>query len=274
MVLLVKLDKVLIMIKAFYIILILYFAILLFLFVFQRSLIYFPTSFEEFYRHNSGPFEQVSVTSDDGLVINSWIAKGEPWKKTFVFFHGNAGNAEHRIPMMKVLTDKGHTVVLAEYRGYADNPGSPTEKLIISDAEKLMDYIIKLGTPEQDIIMMGRSLGTGPAINLAAKYNVPALILISPYTSLIDIAANTYPYFPVRLLMRDKFDSKSIIGNLKSPILMFHGESDRIIPLKFGKSLFEFAPEPKEFIALPLADHNNLDMNAINIKILDFIIDS
>ncbi len=262
------------MIKAFYIILIIYCALLLLLFIFQRSLIYFPTRFEEFYRDNSGPFERISVTSGDGITINSWITKGEPDKKTFVFFHGNAGNAEHRIPMMKVLTAAGHTVVLAEYRGYADNPGKPTESTLVSDAETLMAYLISLGTQQQDIILMGRSLGTGIATNLATKYDIAALILIAPYTSLVDIAANTYPYFPVRLLMKDKFDSKAIIGNVTSPILMLHGEMDTIIPLKFGKTLFESAPEPKKFITIPQADHNNLDMNAINRIVLEFIIDN
>lgn len=261
------------MIKAFYIILIIYCLLLLLLFIFQRNLIYFPTRFEEFYRDNSGPFERISITSSDGITINSWIAKGEPDKKTFVFFHGNAGNAEHRIPMMNVLTDAGHTVVLAEYRGYANNPGNPTERTLISDAETLMDYLIRQGTQEQGIILMGRSLGTGIATRLATKYDIATLILIAPYTSLVDIAADTYPYFPVRLLMKDKFDNKAIIKNVKSPIFMFHGEMDTIIPLKFGKTLFESAPEPKKFITTPQADHNNLDMNAINKNILEFIID-
>lgn len=262
------------MIKILFIIPVVYFALLLLLFIFQRSLIYFPTPLNDYDLQNSAPYEQFSIVSEDGLILKSWIAKGDADKKTFVFFHGNAGNAVDRIPMLKVLTDTGHSVVLAEYRGYADNPGSPSEKAIISDAEKLMSTLLEIELVEQDIVLMGRSLGTGVAVNLATKFDVSALILISPYSNLVDLAANTYPYFPVRLLMQDRFDSQSIIKNVTVPIFMFHGENDRIIPIEFGRSLFKEAPEPKYFNVIPAAGHNNLDMNAVNSEIVNFIVDN
>ncbi len=250
-----------------------YLVLLLLLFIFQRSLMYFPAPLDDFQRQHHLPFEEISIMSEDGLEIKSWIAKKEPDKKTIVFFHGNAGNAAHRIPMLKEFFRAGHTVVLAEYRGYGDNPGKPSENGIISDAERLMEYVIAQGTAVEDIVLMGRSLGTGPSTNLATKYDVAALILVSPFSSFPDVAASTYPYFPVRFLMKDKFDSKSIIKNIKAPVLMFHGEFDRIIPLHFGEALFEAANEPKQFERILMRGHNNLDMEAINNKILEFILD-
>ena len=259
------------MLKIIYAVIIIYFLLLALLFVFQRNMMYYPSALTEFQKSNSGSFNQILIEASDGLIIKSWIAYGEADKKTFVFFHGNAGNAADRFPMLKPLEDAGHTVVLAEYRGFGDNPGYPNETDIISDAEKLLDFLTGTGISENDIILMGRSLGTGIATNLATKYNVSALALISPYSSFPDVGANAYPIFPVRLLMRDQFDSKSIIDRVSSPIIMFHGDSDSIIPIRFGEDLFDAANEPKTFRTLTNYGHNNLDMNKINSDILNFI---
>ncbi len=262
------------MLKILMIVPAIYLVLLVLLFLFQRGLIYFPAPLDDFQKRYHLPYEQISIPSEDGLEIKSWITSGDPDKKTFLFFHGNAGNAAHRIPMLKELYQAGHTVVLAEYRGYGDNPGKPTEMDIISDAERLMDHLISEGTSEQDIVLMGRSLGTGPATNLATKYDVAALVLVSPYSSFPDVAASTYPYFPVRTLMHDKFDSKSIIKEVKAPKLMFHGEFDRILPLEFGLALYEVAEGEKHFERILMRGHNNLDMQKINNAILKFILDN
>lgn len=252
---------------------IIYLAVLFLLFIFQRSLIYFPAPADQLPESFYHPFEKIYIPSHDGLEIKSWIAKGNPEKKTIVFFHGNAGNATQRMAMMNVLIDAGYTVVLAEYRGYDDNPGKPSEQNIKSDADKLIEYLLKNETAEKDIVLMGRSLGTGAATYLASKFDVHALVLISPYTSLPDIAASTYPVFPVRLLMHDKFDNKNIIGDVTAPIIMFHGDNDRIIPIRFAQRLFEAAGKTKQFHRLPNSGHNDLDMNSINEKIIEFILD-
>ncbi|VAX04457.1 Bem46 protein [hydrothermal vent metagenome] len=217
---------------------------------------------------NSAPFTILEIRTNDGLSLRSWQSKGDPEKKTFIFFHGNAGNAADRMPTMEVLLQAGHSVVLAEYRGYGGNPGKPSEDKLIMDARLLMDEIIKQGVNEQDIILMGRSLGTGVATFLATEYDVAALILISAYSSLPEIAAEYYPFFPVSLLMRDRFNNLDRIKNITAPLLIFHGEMDRIIPLLYGLKVYDAAQVKKEFIRLPGLGHNNLDMDQINLHVL------
>lgn len=259
------------MLKILYTFIAIYLALLVMLFLFQRRMIYFPTTLSDHQLAGTSPFELIEVPGTDGLVIKSWRFMGDPTKKTFIFFHGNAGNAADRMPMMRVLVEAGHSVVLAEYRGYGNNPGKPTEKDIISDGEKLVEHITSEGISEQDIIIMGRSLGTGAATQLSVKYDIAALILISPFSSLADVASEIYPYFPVSLLMRDRFNSAEAISKTNTPIIMFHGELDATVPIKFGRKLFETAPEPKQFIPVPLYGHNDLNMDQINREVLKII---
>ena len=257
------------MLKIIYILVTLYVALLALMFVFQRKLLYFPTPLSEYQLASSAPFTTLDIRTNDGLSLRSWQSRGDPEKKTFVFFHGNAGNAADRMPMMEILLKAGHSVVLAEYRGYGGNPGKPSEDKLIMDARLLMDEIIKQGVKSRDIILMGRSLGSGVATFLATEYDVAALILISPYSSLPEIAAEHYPLFPVSLLMRDRFDNMDKIGKITSPLLVFHGETDRIIPLPYGLKVYDAAEGDKEFIRLPGQGHNDLNMDQINRHILE-----
>jgi pimeloyl-ACP methyl ester carboxylesterase len=211
------------MLKILYTIIVCYAAVLAFLYFYQRNMLYFPTPLTAEQISNHDPYTSLGVQSKDGLILRSWQADGDKDKKTFVFFHGNAGNAANRIPMMKILMQAGHPIVLAEYRGYGNNSGSPSEEALISDAHLLIDKLKLGGLVEEDMIFMGRSLGTGVATQLASLYNCAALILVSPYSSLTDVASGHYPYFPVTFLMKDKFNSAEIIKNVTAPILMFHG---------------------------------------------------
>tara|TARA_R110002096_G_scaffold426421_1_gene636131 strand:+ start:18921 stop:19712 length:792 start_codon:yes stop_codon:yes gene_type:complete len=259
------------LLKIFYIAAAIYLILLLLLFIFQRSMIYFPSPDAQRLISRHPEFSPIEIVSHDGLVIKSWKSIGYPDKKTFILFHGNAGNAADRMPMMRVLIAAGHSVILAEYRGYGSNPGKPNENDIMSDNKILVDKIIAGGVAEQDIIFMGRSLGSGIATQLATEYDTAALILISAYSSLPDVAGDIYPYFPVSLLMRDRFDSLSIISGVKAPIYMFHGERDQIIPIKFGRKLFEAALGDKRFRSIPLHGHNDLNMDHINSEILELL---
>lgn len=257
------------MIKILYFLISSYFFMLIILFIFQRNLTYFPTPLSQQQLLASGPFEKIEITSHDGLPVKSWIANGDPRKETFVFFHGNAGNAMDRMPMLRGLIDKGHTVVLAEYRGYGDNAGRPTEKDNILDGTALIDHLLSNGLEEKDIILIGRSLGSGIASQLAAKYDISALVLISSFSSMLDLARDKYPLFPIKFLMKDHYDSIGIIDQIGAPILFFHGENDTIIPISFGRALFEAAGKEKAFFPIKQQGHNDLDMDTINSVILN-----
>ncbi|MGD0383832.1 MAG: alpha/beta hydrolase, partial [Thermoguttaceae bacterium] len=111
---------------------------------------------------------------------------------------------------------------------------------------------------EKDIVVMGESLGGAVAVDLAAKDGAKGLVLISTFTSLPDAAAYHYPIFPVRLLMRTRLDAIGQIANYKGPLLDMHGQSDTIVPIKFGRRLFDAANQPKQLLVFPHHDHNDL----------------
>jgi fermentation-respiration switch protein FrsA (DUF1100 family) len=161
-------------------------------------------------------------------------------------------------------------VFIFDYRGYGENAGSPTEEALSADAQSVWEY----ATDERKIapdrfILYGESLGGGVAVRLASELSEAgtppgALILRSTFTSLVDMGSHHYPWLPVRLVMVDRFPSAERIPAVTCPILQIHGARDTIIPIKFGRRLFETAPEasatgiPKRFVELPKADHNDV----------------
>jgi len=156
------------------------------------------------------------------------------------------------------------------FRGYAGSSGEPTEQGLLLDAEAAYAFV---GSryPKERIVLWGFSLGTGPAVMMAAKHPVAKLVLEAPYTSTVDIAAAIFPFVPVRLLMKDQFRSDLHIGKIAAPLLVMHGEHDQAIAFRFGKTLFAMAPEPKKFVAFPLGIHENLDRYGATGVVRDFI---
>lgn len=247
-----------------------YFGLLLLLYIFQRSLLYYPTDITHSAYSPDNPFEQFTSATHDGFALSHWKYAGIKDQKTIVFFHGNAGNAADRIPMMMRPIQEGYNIILAEYRGYGGNEGKPNEKDIITDSELLIQQLINEGLDEQNIILMGRSLGSGVAVQMATRFNISLLALISPYTKIPDVAASSYPFFPVRMLLKDTYNSEGFIKDLNIPILIFHGEADSLIPISLGRKLSE-QNNNAIFTALPNYGHNNLNMDEINDKIDQFL---
>ena len=132
------------------------------------------------------------------------------------------------------------------YRGYGGSTGSPTEQGLITDANTAYDWLIAKGVAPQNIALLGESLGSGVAVQIAAQKQVGAVALNAPYTSTADVAARIYWWLPVRVLMQDQYKSIDFIADVKAPLLVVHGDQDILIPLEFGKRLFAAANEPKE----------------------------
>jgi fermentation-respiration switch protein FrsA (DUF1100 family) len=147
---------------------------------------------------------------------------------------------------------------MLEYRGYGGNPGSPREAGLIADAEAALEFLDSAGIPRNRLVIYGESLGTGVAVQLAARNRVAAVILESPYTSIAAAAQYHYPFIPAVLLVWDRFDSLSRIRAVEAPVLVMHGEADRIVPVRFGRALFAAASEPKEGWFVPGAGHDDL----------------
>ena len=161
---------------------------------------------------------------------------------------------------------------LASYRGYGGNAGKPSEQGFYQDARAWLQKLQELGLSQDNIILYGESIGTGVAVQMATEFpDVKALILESPYTSLPDVAAGTYFFIPVHLLMKDKFDSYAKIKNVKVPLMIIQGLSDRVIRPKFGQKLFDAANEPKDILKLDGYGHNDLPTGVIAEKTRAFI---
>ncbi len=187
-----------------------------------------------------------TLTTPDGEKIRVWYAPAAEGKPTILYFHGNAGEIGDRPLRFNYYHSRGLGVAYVSYRGYGGSTGSPTESGLITDANTVYDWLIAKGVAPAGIALLGESLGSGVAVQLAAQKQVGAVALNAPYTSTADVAARIYWWLPVRLLMKDQFKSIDFISKVKAPLLFVHGDRDILIPLEFGKRLFAAANEPKE----------------------------
>lgn len=255
-----------------------YVAVVVLMYVFQRNVLYYPHAPKPTQAESGVPeMKEITFTTADGLDLFAWHAESkDSAKPTVVLFHGNAGSLGGRGFKARVFLDQGYGVMLVEYRGYSDNPGSPTEEGIYADARGAMAYLATQGVHPQSVVLYGESLGTGVATAIAAESAaagepVAAVILEAPFTSTVDAGVAHYPFLPVRLLMKDRFDSSSRITYIQSPLFIVHGEDDWTVPFKLGRKLFDQAVEPKEALWIPGAGHNDLFDFGTGPAVLDFL---
>jgi len=187
-----------------------------------------------------------TLTTSDGERIVVWYAPAAEGKPTVLYFHGNAGEIGDRPLRFNYYHSRGLGVAYVSYRGYGGSTGSPTEQGLIMDANTAYDWLIAKGVAPQNVALLGESLGSGVAIQIAARKQVGAIALNAPYTSTADVAARIYWWLPVHRLMKDQFRSIDFIAKVKVPLLVIHGDQDILIPIEFGKKLFAAANEPKE----------------------------
>ena len=253
---------------------IVYAALLLFLFFVQRDLMYpaGTTPPDAGSAGFAGLVETVQLTTADGLRLLSWYrAPRTATSPVVIYFHGNGGTIAHRGPAVRPFIDAGYCVLLLEYRGYGGDPGSPTEEGLYADGRAALGFVDAEGIPVGRQILYGESLGTGVAVQMAHERGAGALVLASPYTSIADVAQPRFPFVPVRLLLRDRFESDEKIGALRMPIMVLHGKRDDTIPVDLGIALYEMAPEPKAIELVPKAGHNNLNRFGVAVAILGFL---
>jgi fermentation-respiration switch protein FrsA (DUF1100 family) len=227
---------------------------------FEEALIFFPARFPEGDWQPPGlPFEDAWFQSADGTRLHGWYVPHEQPRAVVLFCHGNAGNISHRADMLRVLHDLvGVSVLAFDYRGYGRSEGKPNEAGILADARAARAWLAqRAGIGQNEIVLMGRSLGGAVAIDLAANDGARALVVESSFTSIPDVAAYHYPWLPVRWAMRTRLDSLGKITAYRGPLLQSHGTADTIIPYRLGCRLFEAANQPKQFITLPDLDHND-----------------
>ena len=162
-----------------------------------------------------------------------------------LYFHGNAQAVQARWERAKLFTEEGFGIFMLSYRGFGGSSGKPTEAGLMLDAQAAYDFLVSQGFTSSQMVYWGESLGSGVAVQLAARHEPAAMVLEAPFTSAADVARRSYWFLPVGLLMKDQFKSIDHIGNVKAPIFIFHGDSDVVVPFALGRSLFEAANEPK-----------------------------
>lgn len=176
-----------------------------------------------------------------------------------VFFHGNARHHGNRAKDARRLMSLGYDVLLASYRGFGGNAGDPTEEGLYKDARAWADWALsRQSNANQPVIFYGESLGTAVASKMAAEYEVQALILETPMTSVADVAAERYPYFPVKRLTKDKFDTLSRMSLIAEPVLIMGAGKDKIVPVEHSRILKNAAKSPAEMIIIEDGHHSNL----------------
>jgi uncharacterized protein len=229
------------------------------LFLFQRQLLYFPDKT----RPDLAGLERLGVhelvlTTEDRLSLLSWYLPPRPSRPVIVYFHGNGGHIGYRYERLLRFAREGYGVLMLEYRGYGGNPGSPSETGFYADGRAALAFLEREGIAANRLVLYGESLGSGVAVALAAEHEIGALVLEAPPTSVAEVAQCHFPYVPTARMVIDRFDSLSRIGKIKAPILVLHGERDRVVPVRFGRTLFKAAPEPKEGWFAPEAGHEDL----------------
>ena len=233
-----------------------YGALLVIMFLLQRSFLYFPSG--EIPPLTDG-FALVETRTADGLGLRHWYRPPRTESgPVLVVFQGNAGNLSHRVPKYAGLAGQGLGLFFVGYRGYGGNPGKPHQDGLLADGQSVLDWLAGQGVGPERVVLYGESLGSGIAVHLAAERPVAGVVLEAPYSSVAEVAQHHYWYLPAKWLILDKWDSVSRVDELSGPLLVVHGERDRVIPARFGKRLFAAAGEPKELLLHPDAGHNNL----------------
>jgi uncharacterized protein len=221
----------------------------------QRRLIYFPSP---------GPVpsaasvlptgKDVVLDTEDGLRLAAWYFPAG--SSAVLVCSGNAGDRSMRVGLAAALNRLGHSVLLFDYRGYGGNPGRPSEQGLAADARAAQAWLA--AQPDVDrIAYFGESLGAAVAVNLAVQRPPAALMLRSPFTSLADVGAVHYPWLPVRRLLLDRYPAIDQIGSVTSPVLVIAGDRDDIVPASLSKRLYDAAAEPKRYVVIPGAGHND-----------------
>jgi fermentation-respiration switch protein FrsA (DUF1100 family) len=200
--------------------------------------------------------EDVWLLSSDGVRLHAWLVRAPQASVVTLYLHGNAGNLTHRVLPTREITAAGSSDLMLDYRGYGKSEGSPSEHGLYADADAAYLYLLDHGYSAQHIVVQGESLGTAVAVDLASRKECAGVVLEAAFTSEGDVANTVLPF--VGPLVFRSFDSKSKIAKIRAPLLLFHGDRDEIIPLKLGRSLFDAAAEPKYFVEIPGAGHNDL----------------
>ncbi|MBT8136218.1 MAG: alpha/beta hydrolase [Gammaproteobacteria bacterium] len=195
------------------------------------------------------PYEDVALTTSDGVALHGWYVPGRD-TRTILFFHGNAGNISHRLESIAIFNRLGANVFIIDYRGYGRSGGKPDETGTYRDAQAAWDHLtVKRRIAPGDIVIFGRSLGGAVAAWLAAQVTPAGVILESTFTSVPAMAREVYPFLPSSLA-RIRYDTRSRIAAITSPLLLLHSDADETIPYHMSEQLLSAASRNARLVTL------------------------
>lgn len=230
------------------------------LFFSQENLVYYPQLGREI-RSTPGDrgldYEPLTLLSPDGERLDAWFVPNPEARASVLILHGNAGNISHRLDTIAMFHRLGCNILIFDYRGYGRSTGMPSEPGLYRDAQTAWDYLVRQrGIPPERIILFGESLGGAVAAWLAARERPGALVLSSAFISVPELAADLYPWLPVKWLARLRYDTRAAMAEINCPVLIAHSPDDEIVPFRHGQALFTAAAEPKAFLRLT-GGHND-----------------
>lgn len=251
--------------------LVFYVGFMLGMYVLQRRIMYLPDKHIHEAEHYGHPtLQEIILSPLDGNRTAAWYMAAEHPHPTLLYFHGNAGHIGDRYDKLVAFHQAGYGVLAVSYRGYGKSAGKPTEAGIYHDARAALRYAIDtLGISERKLLLYGESLGSGVAVQLASENsNLAGLILEAPYTSVVNRSKELYPILPVRILLKDKFESLKKIPGVRVPLLLLHGRRDTVIPAHHGEKLLDAANEPKRAVFYEEVGHTDFN-NAELVRQID-----
>jgi fermentation-respiration switch protein FrsA (DUF1100 family) len=201
----------------------------------------------------------IALRTADGLSLGAWFfpPSGPPRAVGVLVAPGNGGNRAGRLDLAEELRQRGFGVLLMDYRGYAGNPGSPSEAGLSADADAAVVALRELGYPAARTIYLGESLGTGVVAALAQRQPPAGVVLRSPFTELADVATHHYPWLPVRPLLRDRFPVAPLVASSEVPTVVVSGSGDTIVPAELSARVADAAGVLAAEVVLEGADHND-----------------
>ena len=254
--------------------LVIYFLIIVLTYIFQRNLLYHPNENNYLNDPLLLTVKKIKIKTSDNIELLSWHHnKDINIYKTILFLHGNAGTLENRIHKINHFKDMNVNLLIISWRGFGKNRGKPNEEGLYEDARSAIEWLKSKGVKESDIIIYGESLGTGVASEIAQYKNLAGVILESPFTSMIELGKDKYPFLPVKFLLKDIYESNKKIKNIKVPVLVMHGKVDDVVPFYMGQKIYEIANEPKYYYFSEYDDHM-LEYNEKLLKTLKNFINS
>lgn len=216
-------------------------------------------------------FESLRISTGDGETLDGWYVPARNPRATLLYLHGNGGNIGHRVGIIEMLHQLGLNVLIIDYRGYGRSTGKPTEAGTYRDAEAAWDYLTRMRhIPARGIVLYGESLGGAIAARLAQHHTPQALVLYAAFTSVPDMARQLYPYLPVSLLARYRYDTRGALAAVRCPVIIMHSREDEIVPYAQGEELLAMAAPPKRLVTLQGGHNDALFVSrSIHVQALD-----